>query len=207
MLDIFGIHVEFNLKDAMDSLERILKEHFPSKADKHEKLIASCRTLDLKSVNSLLKKNVDINEPDEEGRTLLINASSKGDNDSVGEKNFHLVKLLLDCGAELNLEAKDHWGNTALIMASRNGAARIVKALIDAGAEVNAQNGIGWTGLMRAAKHGYPVTVKVLLNHGSDKYISNEDGKTARDIVIENRDAIIRKRGQSVYDELLELLS
>ena len=207
MLDIIGIHIDFNLKDAFDALNRIWNEHFPSKAGNNEKLIDSCRTLDLKSVKSLLKKDIDINEPDEHGCTPLILASSKGDNDSVGKDNFHLVKLLLYCDADI--EATDHFGNTALIKASRNGAARIVEVLINAGANVNAQNGEGWTGLMRAVKYGYRKTAAVFKHLLSPsawnnlKEITNNDGDKAIDILRKNR----LNMDPEVYNDLLTLLS
>ncbi|MBQ7170404.1 MAG: ankyrin repeat domain-containing protein [Synergistaceae bacterium] len=64
-------------------------------------------------------------------------------------------------------DERDNKGNTALIKASRNGAARIVDTLIRAGANVNAKNNEGFTALMRAEKHGYSETARILREHGA----------------------------------------
>ncbi|MBQ7593929.1 MAG: ankyrin repeat domain-containing protein [Synergistaceae bacterium] len=168
-VNVFG-DININLGEAVSALGRILGGWFSSSNRDDIELISSCRKRDVNAVHRILRDSeIDINATDEYGRTLLIIASSKGDNDRVDEENFHLVKLLLNCEPKPEINAKDHFGNTALIMASRNGNVRIVRALIEAGADVNAKNNIGWTGLMRAAKHGYRETVNFLISKGADK--------------------------------------
>ena len=204
---MFDVRIGINLKDAVNALERVWNEWRTSDSRRERELVASCSNLDLENVQALLRDKININAHDGKGRTLLIIASSVGDDGSVGMENFHLVKLLLDCHPEL--EAKDHFGNTALIMASRNGAARIVEALINAGANVNAQNGRGWTGLMRAVNHSYCKTAAVFKSLLSPsawnnlKEITNNDGDKAIDILKKNR----INMDPDVYDDLLLLLN
>ena len=51
------------------------------------------------------------------------------------------------------MNARDNYGNTALIFVADNGDANLVKALIAAGADVNAKNEQSWTAL-RVARRG-----------------------------------------------------
>ena len=44
------------------------------------------------------------------------------------------------------------------------------------------KNNYGHTPLHRGARWGRTDTVKLLLDRGADPYITNEDGKTARDL-------------------------
>ena len=113
-----------------------------------------------------LDEGVKVNSIDGRGRTALILASSGGND------NLHLVKLLLNHQPKFlrwlrKIDAKSHYGNTALILASRFGSSKIVKALLDAGANVNAENDRGYTALRQAKKHGYTETARILIEHGA----------------------------------------
>ena len=48
-----------------------------------------------------------------------------------------VVKLLLDKGAQVNMQGKD--GGSALMIASQNGHTEVVKLLLDKGAQVDAE--------------------------------------------------------------------
>ena len=54
----------------------------------------------------LLANHADVNIVDQRGATPLHRAASKG--------NMTVLKLLLECGAQLNINAKDSYGNTPL---------------------------------------------------------------------------------------------
>ena len=120
----------------------------------------------LDKISARLGKGVNVNSLDGKERTALIIASAGGND------NLNLVELLLDKQPRYfrwlrRIDAQDRRGNTALILASRFGSYKIVKALLDAGANVNAKNGKGWTALRRAEKHGYSETARILREHGA----------------------------------------
>jgi ankyrin repeat protein len=74
----------------------------------------------------------------------------------------------------LNLNAKDPYGETALIRAARHGNSAVVKALLDAGAEVNATDRNGETALSWAAQMGKTGVLKILID-SPDVQLSQAD--------------------------------
>jgi cytohesin len=98
---------------------------------------------------------------------------------AVAQRNLEIVKLLL--AHQVDLEARDQFSTTALHDAASAGAAGIVAALIEAGADVNVQQ-LGYelpcgsgrekipsltTPLHLAAAHGNPATIKILVEAGA----------------------------------------
>jgi len=92
---------------------------------------------------------------------------------AAGNEDSGLTRILLAAGADPN--AKDG-GTTALMRAAQQGYPENVKALIDAGADINAVDDDGWPALMRADS---VEVVRVLVNAGADLTIKNKDGETA----------------------------
>lgn len=88
----------------------------------------------------LRDKSVDINKPDPEGRTLLM--------ESVLEKRADLAKLLLEHGADAKLA--DHEGSTALHFAAQAHQPNLVQLLLDYQAPVDARDRLGNTPLFKA---------------------------------------------------------
>src|SRR5690606_37310550 len=83
-----------------------------------------------------------------------------------------------------DLESTNRFGGTAIIPASEKGHPEAVQILIDAGANVNHINSLGWTALLEAVilSDGGPVhqdIVKRLLAGGADTSIADRDGVTA----------------------------
>jgi len=76
------------------------------------------------------------------------------------------VKLLIEDGADIN--AKDKYGNTPLIIAARDDRAEIVKILIENGAEVNAKNEKGETPLYWVLCNDNTEIAKFLIEKGAD---------------------------------------
>ncbi len=99
----------------------------------------------------------------------LIDAAKRGDNKTA--------KDLLNKGSDVDV--KDTWGYTPLMMAINWGSNEIAKMLIDAGADVNAQNINGYTALMYAAEQGDKDLVTLLLAKGADATIATTIGYTA----------------------------
>jgi uncharacterized protein len=61
---------------------------------------------------------------------------------------------------------------------------------------LNARQQQGWTSLHEAAQNGDPAMVKLLLDHGADRLLANDDGTTALDLA--------KKSGNSEVIRLLE---
>ncbi len=61
----------------------------------------------------------------------------------------------------------------------------ICRALLDAGAEVDARQQAGFTALMAAAMHGHEELAQLLLERGADATLASDDGKTAADFARE----------------------
>jgi ankyrin repeat protein len=128
------------------------------------------------AVEEILKSHPDVNARDKRGRTALM--------DAVGQTHYgaekpevkraRVVRLLLRSGADPN--ARDENGDTALIEAAWDADAALV--LIEAGANINAQNKDGLTPLMNCIASE---VARVLLAHGADVAIRDARGRTALD--------------------------
>ena len=96
--------------------------------------------------------------------------------------NLAEVQRLIAAGADVNAVAEGGW--TALMRACYNaelkqGFAEVVKALVDAGANIEAPIGYGVRPLMLAAGYGETAVVEVLLQAGADVLAKNDGGFTA----------------------------
>lgn len=146
------------------------------------------------SVTSLLQQGADPNFPSKREQyiedTPLITAAQHG--------HTKIVKLLLNAKADPNLKRdafsahnldpfNENVGRhklinvdyTALMLAAKNNHPDIVKLLLDAKAEPNAQNHYKNTALILAAIEGHPEIIKLLLNAGADPNIKNHENVTA----------------------------
>lgn len=134
-----------------------------------------------KIVKALIAAGADVNAVDEYGRTTLMFAAQADLLDSV--------EMLLAAGAKASIDAKDKWGDTALIHAfnliydsTRKSASHpsstIIKALIAAGANINDVNVNGRTTLMLAAETNSLETIKILLEAGASINAKDKKGQT-----------------------------
>ena len=104
----------------------------------------------------------------------LLGAAEMGDHDV-------LVQALED-GARL--DAVDDRAHTALHWAARWGRVVDVKALVAAGAPLNAKTKAGVTPLIYAASDGWDECVPVLLEAGADHTVATSKGRTALQVVL-----------------------
>jgi ankyrin repeat protein len=86
--------------------------------------------------------------------------------DSACSGRSEKVKLLLDRGADVNIQGGEY-GN-ALQAAAYHGSPEIVKLLLDRGADVNIQGGEYGNALQAAAFEGSPKIMKLLLDRGAN---------------------------------------
>jgi len=103
-------------------------------------------------VKLLLDNNASINMKDNEGRTALFLASSKGKTD--------IVKMLLDKNANPNIESNK--GRTALMEASITGNFEIIKLLVDKKAEIDKKDREGNVAFDFAKKNSFNEIAKFL---------------------------------------------
>ncbi|MCP4201035.1 MAG: ankyrin repeat domain-containing protein [bacterium] len=87
------------------------------------------------------------------------------------------ARILTEAGA--NLEGRDPYGRTLLILALEEEPVSRVQAIASAGADVNATSNVGTTALMAAVVSGWPRKVKTLLRSGADIEAEDRDGWTA----------------------------
>jgi uncharacterized protein len=111
------------------------------------------------AVRTLLKQGADVNTPQGDGMTALHWAAQKGDLD--------LAQTLLYAGANVRATTRVG-GYTPLLIASRNGHAALVDALLANGADPNLATSNGATPLMMAAQGGNADVVKALIAKGAD---------------------------------------
>jgi len=81
--------------------------------------------------------------------------------------------------ADIDVNAKDSYGNTALIFACYAGHTYIVKLLLEKSADIDIQDKYGNTALMWAAKKGHENIVKLLLEKDADVNAKDLYGYTA----------------------------
>ena len=99
----------------------------------------------------------------------LLEAASNGDLASIRD--------LLARGADI--DARDDYGWTALMVASESGEVAAVELLLDRGADIDARDDYGGTALMEASAYGGVAAVELLLDRGADIEAREDGGWTA----------------------------
>ena len=105
----------------------------------------------------------------DEKNAQLSNAAKAGDVEKVG--------VLLQAGA--NIEATDHFRETALMWAAMNGHTAVVVQLIAASANIEATNQFGNTALHFVAQKGQTAVVAQLIEAKANIEATNQFGRTA----------------------------
>ena len=142
----------------------------------------ACSNGDLQAAKALRDFGADVDYRDSDsGSTALVASAAFG--------QVEAVKWLLSIRANPNIPTIQ--GTTALHSAATGGQGaseydyqRIAKLLIEARADVNAQDNAGTTPLMRAAMRCDEDMVRLLVNNGASKTIRDYQGMTARDAAL-----------------------
>jgi hypothetical protein len=95
--------------------------------------------------------------------------------------NLDAIRQHIDAGSELN--KKDAYGSSALIVAVTFGKTEVARALIEAGADLEITNNEGTTPLHIAAFFCRAEIVRMLVDNGADKSALNKAGRTALETV------------------------
>ncbi|MBA4285970.1 MAG: hypothetical protein C0434_10625 [Xanthomonadaceae bacterium] len=124
---------------------------------------------DLAALKRMLDAGVDVNSRDTLDQTPLIAA--------VSQNSLAAVTEVLKRGAKLDIVDKAGWAplHFATFFSDQT---EVMKALLDAGADVNARNDRGITALYFAAATGHEAQVKLLLARGADRRIASKTGWT-----------------------------
>jgi ankyrin repeat protein len=122
---------------------------------------------DIEAVEAFIEQGVDLNARNERGAHALMLSAFGG--------HTRIAELLVDNGADVGLT--DQGGFNALMLACECATAslRLVRRLVEAGADVNALSGRKSTALMAAAKIGHPAIVEYLVSAGADLDARNAD--------------------------------
>lgn len=171
------------------------------------------------AIDVLLQAGADIDAKDKDGWPALAHAAENlqrgsvylllknGANpSSIGWTPLHLatvtgrqIGVWTAPGAGDELEARDLWGRTALIWASRFiGYSPTILLLRKAGANLEAADNDGRTALMHAAICAYREEISVLLDLGANVHAADSEGMTAL------MHAAGRAAGGSLVQDLLE---
>lgn len=120
-----------------------------------------------------------------EAMTLLLASGARDSPDyelgmAASSGSAPAVAFLLSRGANPNAWRSAFSHNTALLEAAEADAPDCIRLLVNAGADVNAQGGQGYTALTREMSRLKPsvAVVKLLLAHGADPNLATEDGTT-----------------------------
>jgi uncharacterized protein len=131
----------------------------------------------VEEARELIEQGADVNAKDGTQQTALHYAAGEGTADPA------TIELLLDEGARV--DALDAQGNTPLIRAARRGYPELVRPLVEAGADVDHVNRLGWTALLESVIFGdgsepYAQTVRVLVEAGADARLPDVHGVPPR---------------------------
>ena len=100
-------------------------------------------------------------------------------------------EILVYNSAEFDVDTRDSFGNTVLIVAAQNNRKRVTKMCVRAGVPLDAQNKQGNTALHYCYGYGYFELGEYLVSKGADERVTNAAGETAYDgLSAENRRAL-----------------
>src|SRR5262245_58731194 len=139
---------------------------------------------DVEALRALVVAHGDmIHQIDAAGCPLLLRASENAEE--------QIVRQLLAQGADV--EARGPFGKSALSACAcnqvdRRKRSRVLRLILDSGADVNGLTFRGRTALFHAATAGWGPedSVKILLEYGADVNVRDDDGRTALEEVLVN---------------------
>lgn len=163
----------------------------PAESAEESRLLKAARTGKAEKVKDLIVRGVSIDHRDRNGRTPLLLA--------VRSNHVGAARQLIKAGADVN--AKDSIQDTPFLYAGAEGRDEILSLILATGkANLKDTNRYGGVALIPAAHHGYPGTVRILLEAGVDVDHVNHLGWTAL------LEAVILGDGGPAYREIVGLL-
>ncbi|XP_020907932.1 uncharacterized protein LOC110245978 isoform X2 [Exaiptasia diaphana] len=151
---------------------------------------------------ALIKCGADVNIKDKEGNTALMHA--------IDYANENTALGIIEQIKDLDLNAIDNQGQTALMMAAFRGMTTISNALITRGADVNMKDIKGRVALMyigladfdKAFRFDAGILTHKLINAGADVNKTDDDGNTALMYNVKYETSLIEliERGKAYVD-------
>ena len=151
----------------------------PSSTDARRLLTRAIGNQNLPVVRVLLEMGVDVNAPEEQGRTPLVSA--------LGGTSWQVIDFLLSHGANPNATDKD--GRTMLWHAADAYNTAGIRLLARHGARIDAQDASGQTALMHAAERCLSWNIEALVEAGANPLLRDAKGRTAADLRLPPGDA------------------
>lgn len=123
---------------------------------------------------------------------------------SADQKRKEIVKVITERCHELDMNAVDGDGWTALMWAAWSGLTEVSEVLIKNGTSINISDKQGNTALSLAAQRGNVEIVKILLSHQANKLAVTKKGKVAKDFAQLGLSQYPNK--EKAYQQILSLL-
>ncbi|MDE5721590.1 MAG: ankyrin repeat domain-containing protein [Clostridia bacterium] len=142
----------------------------------------------LKAIEKLASLGVDLNKPIIAGRTPAHIVAGLSGPVLLGNQKFTFFEDSVKFFSPESMTALDNGGTSAMHLAASNGHTEMLKAMIEAGADINvtqdAPSEAGDTPLHSACHKYNPDAVKLLMENGADDGICNVNGETPAHMVL-----------------------
>ena len=127
----------------------------------------------------LIEAGADVNAKDNKQDSPYLYAGAEG--------KLEILKLTIAAGADL--KSTNRYGGTALTPAAHHGHVEVVRYLVTTDVDIDQVNNLGWTALLEAVILGngnetYQEIIKILLDAGANKSISDDNNDTPLDHAI-----------------------
>jgi hypothetical protein len=113
---------------------------------------------------------------------MVVASSSCATSEEILHQNVkdqNITKLGENLKQGMNINEKDGYGFTPLIVAAYYGYGPVVKFLCEQGADVNAKNNDGMSALLYAVENGYNDCFNILMDYRADVNLINRQGHNA----------------------------
>jgi ankyrin repeat protein len=162
----------FRSGDSQRVLEEFLARGHPVEvrdARGNTPLILAAARADVPLVERLLELGADPGSQSTDGATALLAAVYPKHSREKKADVDRTVRILID--GDANVADRLNACPAIIIAAACQGFPNVVSQLLDAGADVNARNGVGFTPLHEAAEAGHTEVVSLLLRRGANPQV------------------------------------
>lgn len=135
-----------------------------------------CRAFSL--VPFLLERGADVTHVHHDGRTALHTICSS-ECSPQGEEAYDMCKLLMENGADRDVDRRDFMEMTPLLLAFRYRSLKVIRLLLDHGADISAISGNGKTALHYAVKNEDLDVAKFVMDRQFEVDCKDKKGNTA----------------------------